>query len=47
MLNSDLPCVDFRSSAASRIEGQLFLNIIASMEAEAVPLAVGGTLQLL
>lgn len=42
-----VPCVDFRTSAATRIEGKLFLDVITAVEAEAVAFAVCGTLQLL
>lgn len=42
-----VPCVNFRASAATRIDGKLFLDVIAAVEAEAVVFAVCGTLQLL
>lgn len=42
-----VPCVDFSSSAAARVDGQLFLDVVAAVEAEAVVFAVGGPLQLL
>lgn len=42
-----VPCVDFRTSAATRIEGKLFLDVITAVEAETVAFAVCGTLQLL
>lgn len=42
-----VPCVDFRTSAATRIEGKLFLNVVTAVEAEAVAFAICGTLQLL
>lgn len=42
-----VPCIDFSSGAATRVEGQLFLDVIAAVEAEAVVFAVRGPLQLL
>lgn len=42
-----VPCVDFSSGAAARVEGELFLDVIASVEAEAMVFAVRGALQLL
>lgn len=41
------PCVNFGSGAAARVERKLFFGVVAAVEAEAVPLAVGGALQLL
>lgn len=42
-----VPCADFSSGAATRVEGEFFLDVITSVEAEAVAFAVCGALQLL
>lgn len=42
-----VPCVDLRAGAAAGVDRELLLQVFAAVEAEAVALAAGGTLQLL
>lgn len=42
-----VPCVDFSSGAATRVEGKLFFDVVTAVEAETVVFAVCGPLQLL